>query len=444
MTRVMFVADGEPLSGVRVRAGGDDLWTNDEGFVEVPLVEGEHVLAVERVEGDWLNASVAVSKTSGIVVADVSVVKPSTGMFATAQLAGVRSQSFGDRYTFERVLGRGGMGVVVKALDTLLERPVAIKMLTEEFEDNEEAQNIFLTEARSIATLAHPNLVAIYDVAMIDERAMIVFEFVEGSNLEDVFSEHGTLREGEMLRVGIQLGSALAYLHGQGVIHQDLKPGNAIVQSDGAVRLIDFGLARSLQELENKGTRVRGTPAYMSPEQIMGGELGPPADMYQFGVTLYEIVTGRLPFTEGNMGFAHVHQEPPPVGSFAPDLSADVSRIIDRCLAKEPASRPSAEELVGVFEHVYANKQHVFDAQTRAMPVLYTTSAMKAVTPTLGSSPGMAFARTQPAFIQAEEEERRRGGALVWGIAAALVVAALGLGVSVSYTHLTLPTIYSV
>jgi serine/threonine-protein kinase len=415
MTRVMFVADGEPLPGVRVRAGGDDLWTDGEGFVELDIGEGTHTLVVEREPDSWLSVPVTVASTGSIVVADVSVVRPSTGMFAIAQLAGVKSQSFGDRYTFERVLGRGGMGVVVKAQDTLLARSVAIKMLNEEFEANEEAQNIFLTEARAIATLAHPNLVAVYDVAMIDDRAMIVFEFVEGSNLEDVYGENGALSEGEVLRVGMQLGSALAYLHGQGVIHRDLKPGNAIVQSDGMVRLIDFGLARSLEAIENKGTRVRGTPAYMSPEQITGGELGPAADMYQLGVTLYELASGRLPFESGNMGYAHVHMDPPPLAEVSEGLSGGIARFVDRCLAKDPDARPSAAELVGVFEHVYAADRAHYDAQQRAMPSLKATMQLQTVTPTLGSEPPLAFARTDPDLAAPREgDDEPTPGASPW------------------------------
>jgi len=317
-------------------------------------------------DGRWAPLHVdANGAKQSLVVVDVSRVTQaqsiqSTGEFAA--LIGGASRAISSRYEVVKKLGRGGMGVVVKAKDNLLHREVAIKMLAEEFADNPEVQQIFLTEARALATLAHPNLVSIYDVTEIDGRAMIVFEYVEGHNLEDLFLEHGALYPGELLRVGIQLARGLDYLHTKEVIHRDLKPANVMIQSDGTLRVIDFGLARSLEQLSLKGTMVRGTPAYMAPEQILGKDLTPKTDIYQFGVTLFELWTGSLPFPDGDMVYRHVHDEPPELDTLREGLPPEISRLIHAMLAKKPTDRPDAQRIAAVIEAVYTAQPMIYDA----------------------------------------------------------------------------------
>ncbi len=246
----------------------------------------------------------------------------------------------GTRYVFERVLGRGGMGVVLRAQDTLLNRLVAVKLLSDELADNPEAQQIFLTESRALATLSHPNLVGIFDVTEIDGRAMMVFEYVEGETLEQLLKKGGQFDEAEALRVAIELTFAIEYLHGKNVIHRDLKPANVMVQPDGKVRLIDFGLARSLEDIAERGTRLRGSPAYMAPEQVMGEALGHHTDLYALGMTLFEILAARLPFETGDMSFAQVHRHPPSLGTLRDGLHPDLVIIVDRCICKSRSDRP--------------------------------------------------------------------------------------------------------
>jgi serine/threonine-protein kinase len=248
------------------------------------------------------------------------------------------------RYRFERLLGQGGMGVVFKAYDTLLARDVAIKILNEELRENREAQRIFLVEARNLATLKHPNLVAIHDVAITDGVTMLVTEFVEGRNLEEHLQFYGSMDELAVLKVAHQLALALANMHERGIIHRDIKPGNLLVRQDGSLKIVDFGLARSLEQLTLRSTQRRGTPAYMAPEQIKGEELTPRTDLYQVGVTLYELATGFLPFdADGeDLAYAHVHLAPTPILEYAPMSSPGFCELVEQCLAKDPARRPAS------------------------------------------------------------------------------------------------------
>lgn len=369
--RVMFIWEGEPLHDAAVRLTHEqsttEYVTDQDGQITTDLIASDvHVSALVDPENNtWQEQTVNLAGKKSLVVVDLTIKLNDTlaatppgpsngvsGLTLDNVLVG-SNQSLGERYVFETILGRGGMGVVVKARDELLNRHVAIKMLNEEFSENEEAQGIFLTEARAIATLQHPNLVGIYDVTMIEGRAMIVFEYVEGKNLDRVLGDSGRLSEAALLRVGIQMSRALRYLHEQGFIHRDIKPANVLLQEDGLLRVIDFGLARSLEQLQIRGTQVRGTPAYMAPEQIEGTELLEATDVYQLGVTLYELASGRLPFETGNIGYSHLFKDPPPLTEVIPDINERLAKLIHSCLAKEPAGRPTTNELFFSLQEAY-------------------------------------------------------------------------------------------
>ena len=375
--RVMFIWEGEPLQEAPVRLTHEqetsEYVTDQDGQISTELLANK-VLAsacVDQEKDSWIEQNVNLAGKKSLVVVDLGISltdtiatppgnRSSSGLTLDNVLAG-SNQTLGERYVFEEVLGRGGMGVVVRASDVLLNREVAIKMLNEEFSDNEEAQAIFLTEARAIATLSHPNLVGIYDVTMIEGRAMIVFEYVEGKNLERVLGDSGRLTEAALLRVGIQMARALRYLHEQGFIHRDIKPANVLLQSDGLLRIIDFGLARSLEQIQIRGTQVRGTPAYMAPEQIEGAELLEATDVYQFGVTLYELACGRLPFETGNIGYSHLFKDPPPLLEIIPEFNERLAKLIHSCLAKEPAKRPSTNEIFFLLQEAYLAGAYEYD-----------------------------------------------------------------------------------
>lgn len=355
-TTVMFINNAEPLVGTPVRLAGDEsrvTSTDDEGKIVLDLISGTHTFEI-MIDGEWQTREVERKGDASLFIVDISR-SNSTDMSTLDTLQINLASLVGDRYVFETVLGRGGMGIVVKAIDRLLNRPVAIKMLSDELQDNEEAQQIFLVEARNLATLSHPNLVAIHDILNIDGRVLMVFEYVLGENLEDQVNREGGLDEVDALRYAIQLTRCVTYLHDHELIHRDLKPANIIVQADGTLKLIDFGLARSLNELYIRGTRVRGTPAYMAPEQIQGIHLTVQTDIYQIGISLYETMAGKLPFPSGDMAYAHVHREPPSLMEVRPDLDPEFVALIHQCLEKKPGDRPnSSQELLTRLSSIYS------------------------------------------------------------------------------------------
>lgn len=374
--RLMFVRGSVPLAHLRVRvhANAAPIVADEEGGVQLDLPAGRHDVQVE-LDGTWLPVALEVGAGQTLLVVDAdAALAPTQKGFApagaTGQLAklvqgelGAQLADLGGRYQIERVLGRGGMGVVLRAQDRLLQRTVAIKTLNEELAGNADAQQIFLTEARGLAALSHPNLVSIHDVTQIEGRAIIVFEFIEGKSLEALLAEQGRLDEADLLRAGIQMGRAFDYLHKKGFIHRDIKPANMLVQADGTLKVIDFGLARSLDDIVNKGTQIRGTPAYMAPEQLLGEPLTGATDVYQLGITLYELASGKLPFEGGHIMFAHVHTAPTPLLHHVPTLSPELASLIMQCIAKSPAERPSAERLTSDLRTIYLSNQQAYDQQ---------------------------------------------------------------------------------
>lgn len=295
----------------------------------------------------------------------------------------------GTRYEFERILGRGGMGVVLRAKDTVLNRPVAVKILSEELAHLQEAQDIFLTEGQALASLKHPNLVSVFDVMEHNSRVMMVLEYVEGDNLDDVLRAQGNLDVETVIDISMQLTLAIQYLHQNGFIHRDLKPANVMMQPGGDVKLIDFGLARSLEVLAERGTRVRGSPAYMAPEQFTGDQLSGATDIYALGVSLFELTAGRLPFIDGDNGFSHVHREPPKLADVAPGVPAGLSLLIDRCLAKTPGDRPSPADVLSILKQLSLGEQSTFDGMTN--PLLTTGAFEPEDEPGSGKNRGLTF-----------------------------------------------------
>ena len=356
-TTVMFVADAVPLGGVSVRlAGEDDELTyvaDNEGKIDVDLAPGTHTFAV-HVDDVWVERTVRREGSSPLFVVNVRD-STSDALHTLNTLQIDLTNLVGDRYVFETVLGRGGMGVVVKAIDRMLNRPVAIKMLSDELRENEEAQQIFLVEARNLATLSHPNLVAIHDILSVGGRVLMIFEYVLGENVEKTIKRRGPLDQKDVLRIAIQLTRCLCYLHEHELIHRDLKPANIIMQADGTLKLIDFGLARSLNELYVRGTRVRGTPAYMAPEQIQGIHLTTATDIYQIGISMYEMLAGKLPFPTGDMAYAHVHLDPPPLTDAVNGIDPELANLVHNCLEKSAKDRPaSANILLEQLREIYA------------------------------------------------------------------------------------------
>ncbi|HET7011789.1 MAG TPA: protein kinase [Anaerolineales bacterium] len=243
-----------------------------------------------------------------------------------------------DRYRLEAELGRGGMGTVVRARDTVLDRPVAVKTLAAS-SLGEEARGRLLAEARAAARLNHPNIVSLYDAGETKGDGYIVMELVEGRSLHDRPPESLD----KALDVARQICQALAHAHAAGIVHRDLKPENVIVTDDGRVKLFDFGLARPIASRLTAEGGISGTVFYLAPEQAMGKAVDVRADLYSLGVMLYEMSTGRLPFMADDplaVVTQHLHAPVVRPRTLRPDLPPALDRLIVSLLAKQPEDRP--------------------------------------------------------------------------------------------------------
>ena len=259
-----------------------------------------------------------------------------------------------DHYRIESKLGQGGMGVVYKARDTHLDRPVAIKVLPPGKVADPARKQRFVQEAKAASALNHPNIVTIYDISSEAGMDFIAMEFIDGKTLDGVIPPKG-LRPAQALNYAVQVADALAKAHGAGIVHRDLKPSNIMVTDEGRIKIVDFGLAKLLEPAESSPDAatltvrpmteegaVLGTAAYMSPEQAEGRKLDGRSDVFSFGSVLYEMVTGRKPFT-GDSYLAILtrilHEDPTAPGQLAASLPPELEKIILRCLRKDPARR---------------------------------------------------------------------------------------------------------
>ena len=262
-----------------------------------------------------------------------------------------RVRYFGD-YEITRELARGGMGVVFLARQVSLNRPVALKMILAGQLANDTDVKRFYTEAEAAASLDHPGIVPIYEVGQHEGQHYFSMGFVEGQSLSQRLAE-GPLPPREAAALMVKVAEAIAYAHGRGVIHRDLKPGNILLDRNGNPRVTDFGLAKKVEgdsALTASG-QIMGTPSYMPPEQAGGnrGQVGPAADVYSLGATLYALVTGRPPFqaaTAMDTVLQVIGEEPVPPRRLNAGIPRDLETICLKCLEKEPARRyASASDL---------------------------------------------------------------------------------------------------
>jgi eukaryotic-like serine/threonine-protein kinase len=250
------------------------------------------------------------------------------------------------RYELGQSLGSGGMATVVAGHDRVLDRPVAIKLLGRYQQPDARAR--LLREARAAARLHHPNVVAVYDTGEHDGQPFIVMELVRGGTLADLLQERGRLEVEEAVGIALGVLDALAVAHAAGIVHRDVKPGNVLLPHDGGVKLSDFGIAKALEDatsgLTATGT-VLGTPTYLAPELIHGESAGPASDVYSVGCVLFELLTGRPPFTgesSVSVAYAHVHQPVPDVTDLRPEVPRDLATVIATAMRKQPGDRYAA------------------------------------------------------------------------------------------------------
>ncbi len=248
-----------------------------------------------------------------------------------------------ENYKFEKVLGQGGMGIVYRAYDLKLDRHVAIKLLSVQVTDLTRFIERFRIEAKNQAKLVHPNIVTVYGFIEAEKLLGIVMEYVEGDSLDRIIHRQHRLHPYDAVYITKQLLSGIGYAHTKGYIHRDIKPSNIIINKEGVVKIMDFGISKSLFEkgVTQTGAKV-GTVYYMSPEQIRGEKVTHHADIYSIGCTLYEMLTGTPPFfydSEYEIMDAHLKKNPPKVTQTVPSTPPKLDDIIQRALAKKPAER---------------------------------------------------------------------------------------------------------
>jgi serine/threonine-protein kinase len=260
--------------------------------------------------------------------------RPSSSMIGTV-LSG--------RYRLEAKLGSGGMSTVYLARDETLDRSVAVKVMHREMSEQEDQLQRFRQEARAVAKLTHPNVVAVIDAGEDGGHPYIVFEYVKGETLKQRIARVGALDTQEAIAYAIEVARGLSVAHARNMVHRDIKPQNVLIDEEGRAKLTDFGISRQLEQDGVTATgRVLGTTDYVAPEQAMGKEVDPRSDVYSLGVVLYEMLIGQVPFhADSQVGVAmkHVNEELPDVQRRRPEASAAVALVVERATAKNPAER---------------------------------------------------------------------------------------------------------
>jgi len=254
------------------------------------------------------------------------------------------NQVFGGRYELGDQIARGGTAQVYLARDLLLDRPVALKVLISELSSDSAFVARFRREAQAAANLSHPNIVPIFDWGEADATYFIVMEYVDGEALSSIIRTQAPLAGTQAASIAADIAKALAYAHRHGVVHRDVKPGNVLITSDGQVKVTDFGIARAMgaDEQVTQTGLVMGTATYFSPEQAQGFAVDGRSDVYSLGVVLYEMVTGKPPFSGESpvsIAYQHVRERPQPPTLVNPSVPAPLEAVILQAMAKSPSDR---------------------------------------------------------------------------------------------------------
>jgi len=285
----------------------------------------------------------------------------------------------GKRYEILEKIGGGGMALVYKAKCRLLNRFVAVKILRPEFISDEEFINKFEKESQAAASLSHPNIVNIYDVGTDNEVHYIVMEYVDGKTLKKYIKEKGFLQNDEVIKISKQIALALQHAHNNHIVHRDIKPHNILITEDGRVKVTDFGIARAITSstITNTGN-VIGSVHYFSPEQARGGFVDEKSDIYSLGVTMFEMTTGRVPFsgnTPVTVALKHLKEEVVPPSMINPDVSKGLENIILKSMHKDKNRRyDNATQLYNDLEEALNNPDHSItiidddESPTRVIP----------------------------------------------------------------------------
>lgn len=275
----------------------------------------------------------------------------------------LNNKNLGGRYILLEKVGGGGMAVVYKATDTILNRTVAIKLLRSEFSNDPEFVKNFENEAQSAASLSHPNVVNIFDVGKDQEDHYIVMEYIEGKTLKEVIQERAPLSSSEVVEIAKQICDALDHAHQNHIIHRDIKPHNIMINKFGRIKVTDFGIARAVTSstITYQADSVLGSVHYFSPEQARGGIASASSDIYSLGVVMYEMLTGKLPFSgESPISIAlkHLQDELTEPSIYNRDIPSNLENIVLRTLAKNPLQRYETAEQMLKDLKIALNSQH--------------------------------------------------------------------------------------
>src|SRR5262245_52022569 len=337
---------------------------------------------------------------------------------------------FDDRYRITRKLGAGGMATVYLAEDQELGRRVAIKILNERHANDEQFVERFRREAKNAAGLSHPNVVSIYDRGEAEGTYYIAMEYVEGRTLKDLILRRGPSPIPIAIDYTRQILQALRFAHRAGIVHRDIKPHNVIVDSDGRVKVADFGIARAGTSQMTEAGSIIGTAQYLSPEQARGAPVDQTSDLYSLGIVLYELLTGTVPFngeTPVEIAMKHLSAVPDPPSERRPEVPHALDLVVLRALAKDPRDRyQSAEEMDADLERVARGSGVSRETEAAATTVLSGAELAAAATTIQRAPTGVTQLRPAggpPPYYDYEEPARRRAF-WPWLLALLLVVAA--------------------
>lgn len=279
------------------------------------------------------------------------------------------SSLLNNRYQLLHTLGTGGMAVVYRAYDRMLERPVAVKILRQDFSGDESFRERFRQEARAAANLSHPNIVTVHDFGFDAGRPFIVMEYIPGTDLKSMIKQRGRFALDDAINLMVQACEGIGYAHRAGLIHCDVKPHNMLVTPDERLKVTDFGIARALASIlpGEQSDIVWGSPQYFSPEQAAGQGPSPASDVYSLGVILYEMLTGQLPFTATDPEeLARLHREAQPISPrrYNPGISPELEQVILKVLAKEPSQRYRSADQLGRVLRTLGQQKDIYAATT--------------------------------------------------------------------------------
>ena len=321
----------------------------------------------------------------------------------------------GGRYQVQDRIGTGGMATVYRGLDEVLGRTVAIKTMLPQYANDPSFAARFKQEAQAAAALQSPYIVSVYDWGKDADTYYIVMEYLRGTDLKTGIRKHGALDCKKVAQIGSQIAQALSVAHRHDIIHRDIKPQNIMVQPDGNIKVMDFGIARAKNSHLTQDNSVLGTAHYVSPEQTQGKELGPTTDIYSLGIVMYEAATGQVPFQGDDaisVALKQVNEQPKPPSQLNPNVDPQLEAIILKCMQKNPADRfQTADELSRTLRDYLAGRMQAVNTATSVLPAAATNKLERGATPMVGGTATMPRVERTGRFRQSatqQEAERQR------------------------------------